>query len=76
MMSHVRSSGLFTAVLAATAIAGPVVIREPNNEVSVLQERIPSIPLGSYSLSTTHQNDVLFNMYGHTSPQSTLLTLT
>jgi hypothetical protein len=42
---------------------GPLVVRSPNIEaVSVLQERIPSIPLGNFDLTTSHQNDVLFNM--------------
>jgi hypothetical protein len=63
MISSIRICGLLGGLLAARAVAGPVVVRSPDVEVlSALQERIPSIPLGNYDLSTTHQNDVLFNM--------------
>lgn len=59
MISPVLTCGLLGA-LAAGVVAGPVAVRSSGLEV--LQERTPSITLGSYSLSTTHENDVLFNL--------------
>jgi hypothetical protein len=54
---------LVGALLTAEAIAGPVAVRSPDIEaLPALQERTPTINLGSYSLSTTHENDVLFNL--------------
>ena len=49
------------ALLAAKAIAGPVAVRS-SDIFPALQERSSSIILGNYSLSTTHENDVLFNL--------------
>ena len=62
MVSFVRACSLFG--LAALVVAGPVAVRTTDLEVySSLDERgIPSIQLGSYSLATSHVNDVLFNV--------------
>jgi hypothetical protein len=61
MISIVRNGGLLGAVLAASAIAGPVAVRDVE-VVPALQERGGTIELGTYSLSTTHENDVLLDM--------------
>jgi hypothetical protein len=62
-MSLRRTFGLLAGLLATSAIAGPVVVRSPDSLVpSVLGERIPSIPLGNFDLSTSHQDEVLFSM--------------
>ena len=61
-MSVIRTCGLLGCLLAAGVVAGPVAVRSSDIKVLPLQERIPSITLGSYSLSTTHENDVLFNL--------------
>jgi hypothetical protein len=63
MVFSIRTCGLLGGLLAAGAIAGPVVVRSPDiGSVSVLEERIPSIPLGNFDLTTNHENDILFNM--------------
>lgn len=55
--------GLLGPLLAAGVMAGPVAVPSSYIELLLpLQERTPSITLGSYSLSTTHENDVLFNL--------------
>jgi hypothetical protein len=54
MISIVRNGGLLGAVLAASAFAGPVAVRDV--EVAAL------IELASYSLETTHVKDVLLDM--------------
>ena len=62
-MSFLRAFGLFSA-LTVVVNAGPVAVRATDLELySALDERfIPSIDLGSYSLETSHVNDVLLNM--------------
>jgi len=60
MLSLLSIGGLL-GLLAAQATAGPVAVRVPQE--SALQERMPSIQLGSYDLTTSHIDDVLFNMY-------------
>lgn len=69
MISSVRTSALLGGLLAAGAIAGPVAVRNPDiGSLSTLQERIPIIPLGDFDLTTSHEDDVLFNIgFGTTS---------
>ena len=63
MMSLIRTYGLLGSLLAAEVVAGPVAVRSSDIEVlPTIQETTPSIALGSYSLSTTHEKDVLFNL--------------
>lgn len=63
MMSAIRTCGLLGSLLAAGVVAGPVAVRSGDVEVlPSIQERMSPITLGSYSLSTTHENDVLFNL--------------
>jgi hypothetical protein len=63
MMFPVLTCGILGSLLTTGAVAGPVAVRSSDVEVlPSIQERSPSITLGSYSLSTTLENDVLFNM--------------
>lgn len=59
MISQIRNGGLLAVVLAASAAATPVAVKDVE-VLPALQER-GSIPLGSYSLSTTHQKDVIID---------------
>jgi hypothetical protein len=61
MISQIKSGAFLGAVLAATAIAGPVAVQDIQ-VVPALQER-SSIALGTYSLATSHENDVIIGMY-------------
>jgi hypothetical protein len=62
MIPSIRSFGLL-ASLATIAFAGPVAVRSSDIEVlPTIQERTPSITLGSWDLTTTAENDVLFNL--------------
>jgi len=60
MVSFIFTYSLVSTLVAST-IAGPVAVHIPSAPF-VLVERIPSIPLGSYDLTTSHVDDVLFNM--------------
>jgi hypothetical protein len=61
MSSFIRTCSLLGSLLAAVSHAGPVSVR--SSDVEVLSSRIPSIELGSYSLATSFEDDVLFNLY-------------
>jgi hypothetical protein len=61
MLSVIRTWSLLGSLLAAVSHAGPVAVR--SSDVEVLSPRIPSIELGSYSLVTSYEDDVLFNLY-------------
>lgn len=60
MISQIRNGGLLAVVLAASAVASPVAVQDVQ-VVPALQER-GSIELGTYSLSTTHEKDILVDM--------------
>lgn len=61
MSSVIRAWALLGSLLAAVSHAGPVAVR--SSDVEVLSPRIPSIELGSYSLATSYEDDVLLNLY-------------
>ncbi len=62
-MSSLVASCIFLAVLLGTgALAGPAIYPKDIEVFQVLQERVPSITLGSYDLSTSHFNDVLLDL--------------
>jgi hypothetical protein len=61
MISQVKSGAFLGAVLAASAIAGPVAVGDVQIG-STLQER-DLITLGSYNLSTTHEKDTIVDLY-------------
>ena len=61
MLSHVRNGGLLAVVLAASAAASPVAVQDVD-VVPTIQKRGLGIELGTYSLSTTRQKDVLVDL--------------
>jgi hypothetical protein len=63
MSSLIRACVLAGGLLAAVSQAGPVAVRSTEIEVlPSIQERFAPIVLGNYSLATSHENDVLFNL--------------
>ncbi len=63
MSSLIRACILVGGLLAAGSRAGPVAVRSTDIEVlPTIQERLAPMVLGNYSLVTSHENDVLFNM--------------
>jgi hypothetical protein len=61
MPSILYACVLVGGLLAAGSRAGPVVVRDV--VLPTIQERgFPPIVLGNYSLATSHENDVLFNL--------------
>lgn len=61
MLSHIRDGGLLAVVLAASAAASPVAVQDVE-VVPAIQERGLSLELGTYSLSTTHEKEVLVDL--------------
>jgi hypothetical protein len=59
MISPVRTFGLVAGLLVASTVAGPVAARDVE-VVPALQKR--DIQLGSFSLATSYENDVLFKI--------------
>jgi hypothetical protein len=63
MSLFIRACVLAGGLLAFGSQAGPVAIRSTDTEVlPSIQERLAPIVLCNYSLATSHENDVLFNL--------------
>ncbi|TAQ84444.1 hypothetical protein B7494_g7235 [Chlorociboria aeruginascens] len=70
MLSFLPTAALTVGFLATIVVSGPVVThsadllvaRSTDLEVVALDKRIASIGLGNFSLTTSHQDDVLFNI--------------
>jgi len=64
MSSFLRVGAVLAALLDTGSHAGPVAVRSSDVEVLPALQPRDSITLGSYSLATSHEKDVLFNLYG------------
>jgi hypothetical protein len=63
MSSLIRACVLVGGLLAAPSRAGPLAILSTDIKVlPAIQERFAPLVLGNYSLVTSHENDVLFNL--------------
>jgi hypothetical protein len=63
MSSLIRACVLVGGLLAAGSRAGPVAVRSTDIEdLPSIQERFAPIVLGNYSLATSNENDILFNL--------------
>ncbi|RFU24378.1 hypothetical protein B7463_g11961, partial [Scytalidium lignicola] len=72
--SFVSPAVALGALFVTSSLAGPVDVRSDGLAMDLAaQERLPSINLGSYSLVTAHENDVLFDVVAATGGNSARL---
>jgi hypothetical protein len=62
MSSLIRACVLVGGLLAVGSRAGPVVMRDVDILPTIQERGFPPIVLGNYSLVTSHEKDVLFNL--------------
>jgi hypothetical protein len=62
MSSIIYACVVVGGLLAAGSLAGPVVMGDVDILPTIQERGFPPIVLGNYSLATSHENDVLFNL--------------